>query len=210
MNALTLENIAAAVLADGVASREDRRNCRRAVSVRRQPGNNHRAAAHRGGVGPHTRLISRRRRLNRRVEYSAVRGPSAVSLVCAVVVAALTTLDAQPASTSSPQPPQSDAHTQAASALPPRDRAARRDPPPPPKPRDPRITQLASDADALPPEFAADALIRIAASPRVTDGAWKSGLLTQAFFTSYSVREAYRRSTPQSIPIDTRQGAQLM
>src|SRR4051795_12170898 len=174
MNALTLENIAAAVLADGVASREDRRNCRRAVSVRRQPGNNHRAAAHRGGVGPHTRLISRRRRLNRRVEYSAVRGPSAVSLVCAVVVAALTTLDAQPASTSSPQPPQSDAHTQAASAPPPRDRAAprpqpaappggppplpprarpaRRAPPPPPKPRDPRITQLASDADALPPE----------------------------------------------------------
>ena len=133
-----------------------------------------------------------------------------MSLVCAVVVAALTTLDAQPGSPSSPQSPQSEAQTQSAPALPPRDGAARRDPTPPPRARDPRIAQLASDAEALPPEFAADALIRIAASARVTDNAWKASLLTDAFFKSYSVREAYRRSTPQSIPIDTRQGAQLM
>jgi hypothetical protein len=126
------------------------------------------------------------------------------------VVAALATLDAQPPPVASPSqsPAGSDPQAQARPA-PARDGAGRREPPPP-QPRDSRIVQLASDAETLPPEFAADALIRIAASARVTDNAWKSALLTQAFFKSYSVREAYRRSTPQSIPIDTRQGAQLM
>jgi hypothetical protein len=120
-----------------------------------------------------------------------VRGRLVVYLVCAVALVALTHLRAQ------------------TSPVPPREGAAIREPPPP-RPRDPRIVVLANDAAALPPEFAADALIRIAASARVADNTWKGSLLTDAFFDAYSVGEAYRRSTPQSIPIDTRQGAQLM
>jgi hypothetical protein len=76
--------------------------------------------------------------------------------------------------------------------------------------RDPALQRLATDAASLPPELAADALIRIAASARVTDNAWKRQLLTEAFFQAYSARDAYRRGTPQSIPIDTRQGAELL
>jgi len=72
------------------------------------------------------------------------------------------------------------------------------------------LRALASDAETLPPELAADALIRIAGSARVTEPAWKSGLLTQAFFKAYGAHDAYRRSTPQSIPQDTRQGAALL
>ena len=69
---------------------------------------------------------------------------------------------------------------------------------------------LANDAAALPPELAADAMIRIAASARVTNNAWKRQLLTDAFFKAYAVREAYRRSTTQSLPPETRQGADLL
>jgi hypothetical protein len=72
------------------------------------------------------------------------------------------------------------------------------------------VHALASDAETLPPELAADALIRIAGSARVTENAWKGGLLTQAFFKAYGAHDAYRRSTPQSIPQDTRQGAALL
>jgi hypothetical protein len=90
----------------------------------------------------------------------------------------------------------------------PRDGAGRREPPPA-RQTDARILRLASDALALPPEFAADALIRIAGSARVTDDRFKSALLRDAFFAAYSVREPYRRSTPESIPFDTRQGVQL-
>jgi len=75
--------------------------------------------------------------------------------------------------------------------------------------RDPALEVLAADAVGLPPELAADALIRIAGSPRVTDNTWKRELLTEAFFRAYGAHDAYRRSTPQSIPPDTRQGAQL-
>jgi hypothetical protein len=72
------------------------------------------------------------------------------------------------------------------------------------------LRALATDAAALPPELAADALIRIASSARVTSNSWKRELLTEAFFKAYAVREAYRRSTPQSIPQETRQGAELL
>ena len=82
--------------------------------------------------------------------------------------------------------------------------------PPPQRPRrDPALEMLAGDAAGLPPELAADALIRIAASPRVADITWKRELLTEAFFHAYGARDGYRRSTPQSIPPDTRQGAQI-
>ena len=75
--------------------------------------------------------------------------------------------------------------------------------------RDPAVEILAADAAGLPPELAADALIRIAASPRVADNAWKRELLTEAFFHAYGARDGYRRSTPQAIPPDTRQGARI-
>ena len=49
-----------------------------------------------------------------------------------------------------------------------------------PKPRrDAALELLAADAAGLPPELAADALIRIAASPRVSDNTWKRELLTR-------------------------------
>jgi hypothetical protein len=76
--------------------------------------------------------------------------------------------------------------------------------------RDPALQTLANDAAALPPELAADALIRIASSARVTSNSWKHELLTEAFFKAYAAREAYRRSTPQAIPQETRQGAELL
>jgi len=72
------------------------------------------------------------------------------------------------------------------------------------------LRTLADDASALPPAFAADALIRIASSARVTNNGWKRDLLTQAFFKAYAVREPYRRSTTQSLPPETRQGADLL
>ena len=69
---------------------------------------------------------------------------------------------------------------------------------------------VASSAAGLPPELAADALIRIASSPRVTDREWKRELLTEAFFRAYSAGEPYRRSTPQPVPPDTKEGARLL
>jgi hypothetical protein len=80
---------------------------------------------------------------------------------------------------------------------------------PPPAHRDPALETVAASAAGLPPEFAADALIRIAASPRVTDREWKRELLTEAFFRAYSAREPYRRSTPQAVAPDTKDGARL-
>jgi hypothetical protein len=121
-----------------------------------------------------------------------VRGRLVVCLVLAGIVAALSQVHAQ----------------KRPSAAAPRASDTRNSPPSPL--RDPRIARLADDAAALPPEFAADGLIRIAGSARVADSAWKASLLNEAFFDAYSALDAYRRSTPASIPIDTRQGVQLM
>jgi hypothetical protein len=76
--------------------------------------------------------------------------------------------------------------------------------------RDPGLEALATDAASLPPELAADALIRIASSARVTDRSWKRELLDEAFLKAYGARDQYRRGTPQSIQPDTRQNAQLL
>src|SRR6267143_1834938 len=46
---------------------------------------------------------------------------------------------------------------------------------------DPAIETLAIDAAGVAPEFAADAMIRIASSPRVTDPAWRRELLDEAY-----------------------------
>jgi hypothetical protein len=81
--------------------------------------------------------------------------------------------------------------------------------PAPPAHRDPALEALAGDAAGLPPEIAADALIRIASSPRVTDREWKRELLIEAFVRAYSAREPYRRSTSQPVAPDTKEGARL-
>ncbi len=76
--------------------------------------------------------------------------------------------------------------------------------------RDPSLETLATDAAGLPPELAADALIRIASSARVTDRSWRRELLDEAFIKAYGAADAYRRAAPQTIPLDTRQGTQQL
>ena len=75
---------------------------------------------------------------------------------------------------------------------------------------DPAIETLAIDAAGVAPEFAADAMIRIASSPRVTDPAWRRELLDEAYMRAYAAQEQYRRSSTQAIPPDSRQGAQYL
>ena len=75
-------------------------------------------------------------------------------------------------------------------------------------PHDPRIELLVTDAYAAPPEFAADALLRIAGSARVTDREWKRQLLDEAFLRAYQAPEAYRRTSAR-IPPESRQGAEV-
>jgi hypothetical protein len=72
--------------------------------------------------------------------------------------------------------------------------------------RDPAIESLIEDAAALPPEFNADVLIRIAGNTRVADLDWKRELLEDAFVRAYGAPVAYRR-TSVSVPPDSRQGA---
>ena len=79
-----------------------------------------------------------------------------------------------------------------------------------PSHRDSDLETVAGSAAGLPPELAADALIRIASSPRVTDAAWKRELLSEAFFRAYSAREPYRRATPQPLAPDTKEGARAL
>jgi hypothetical protein len=79
-----------------------------------------------------------------------------------------------------------------------------------PAPRDPILITLADDAAGAPPEFAADALIRIASSSRIVDPEWRRELLNNAFMRAYGAREQYRRGSTQPIPPDTRQGAQQL
>src|SRR3982750_669720 len=75
--------------------------------------------------------------------------------------------------------------------------------------RDAALEAVAATAVSLPPELAADALIRIASSPRVTDRECKSGLLTEAFSRPPSAPEPYRQATAQAIAPDTKDGARL-
>jgi hypothetical protein len=76
--------------------------------------------------------------------------------------------------------------------------------------RDRILQVLADDAGAAAPEFASDALIRIASSSRIVDPVWRRELLDEAFMRAYGVRDSYRRGSTQPIPPDSRQGAQLL
>jgi hypothetical protein len=75
--------------------------------------------------------------------------------------------------------------------------------------RDAEISALVADTDLVPPEFAADALIRLSGSSRITDASWRLELLDQAFQRTYGAQDQYRRSSPPGIPPDSRQGAEL-
>jgi len=77
-----------------------------------------------------------------------------------------------------------------------------------PAAHDPKIEALVTDAYGAPPEFAADILLRIAGSARVSDPEWKQQLVFEAFLRAYAASESYRR-TSSRIPADSRQGAAL-
>jgi len=75
--------------------------------------------------------------------------------------------------------------------------------------RDSVIAALVADTDFVAPDFAADALVRLAGSSRITDPAWRLELLDQAFERTYAMQERYRRWSPPGLPPDSRQGADL-
>lgn len=75
-------------------------------------------------------------------------------------------------------------------------------------PHDSAIESLIADANSAPPEFAADALIRISSLPKV-DHAWRRELLEDAYMRAYGAPEQYRRSTTTQFPVDSRIGAQV-
>jgi len=65
------------------------------------------------------------------------------------------------------------------------------------------------DARAAPPEFAADALLRLAGSERVVDPDWQRELLEEAYLAAYSAPLSYRR-VALTAPPDSRQGAEAI
>lgn len=60
-------------------------------------------------------------------------------------------------------------------------------------PGPPTLVDLADRARSLPAEFAADALLRIADAPQVTDAAWKGALIEDAFRRAGAAQEPYAR-----------------
>src|SRR5262245_58299317 len=75
--------------------------------------------------------------------------------------------------------------------------------------RDPNIESLAFRTSSLPPELAADVLLRLAASPRLTDPAWKRELVDLAWERSFSAREPFRREAANAPP-DSRAAANTL
>jgi hypothetical protein len=71
------------------------------------------------------------------------------------------------------------------------------------------IAELAADAGALPPEFAADALIRIAGSGRIASAARVREMLEDAFMRAYGAHDEYRLGA-HPLPLDSRQGSDLL
>lgn len=70
----------------------------------------------------------------------------------------------------------------------------------------PEIEALADRARSLPPEFAADALIRIAESGKVADRNWKRGLLEDAFTFAAGAQQPYKRRAAVGGGTDARSG----
>src|SRR5581483_10248352 len=59
--------------------------------------------------------------------------------------------------------------------------------------RPPELVALAERAASLPPEFAADGLLRIAGSPKVADPAWKRELIESAFHLAAAAQPPFAR-----------------
>src|SRR5262245_14430397 len=74
--------------------------------------------------------------------------------------------------------------------------------------RDAVLESLVAAARGAPPEFEADALLRIAQSSKVDDD-WRRELLTDAFLRAYGAQESYRRIAFQ-VPRESRQGAEAL
>ena len=70
------------------------------------------------------------------------------------------------------------------------------------------IEFLIAEANSVPPEFSADALIRLSQLPKV-DKAWRREMLNEAYMRAYGAPEQYRLATTRQIPPDSRQGAQV-
>src|SRR6185295_510591 len=75
------------------------------------------------------------------------------------------------------------------------------------RPRELPIDRLIADARAVPAEFSADTLIRLAGFPQI-NAATKIELLDEAFQGAHSARDEYRLSARPEVPDDSRQGAQ--
>jgi len=61
------------------------------------------------------------------------------------------------------------------------------------------LQALADQARALPPEFAADILLKLAASPVASDAKWKRELIEDAFFSAGHAQSPYRKQAPGRI-----------
>jgi hypothetical protein len=85
--------------------------------------------------------------------------------------------------------------------------SARSQPPAPGRslPDSSAVDALVADAAGGPPEFGADLLIRIAASPAITDTARKRELFETAFLRAYGAHESFKRVAPWAL-IDSRTG----
>jgi hypothetical protein len=74
------------------------------------------------------------------------------------------------------------------------------------RPRESPIDTLIADARAVPAEFSADTLIRLAGFPQIST-ATKIELLDEAFLRAHRARDEYRLSARPELPDDSRQGA---
>ncbi|MGA9769536.1 MAG: hypothetical protein WBV94_10880 [Blastocatellia bacterium] len=75
----------------------------------------------------------------------------------------------------------------------------------PPK-RPDELVYFVNNVRSAQPEFAADLLIRLALSDKITDPAWKSEMLEEAFRLAPDVQQPFKRAFKTWNPIDTRAG----
>ena len=73
--------------------------------------------------------------------------------------------------------------------------------------RDATLTSIIAEAAGVPPEFSADALIRVAGSAKVVDRSWKRELLDDAFLRAYAAPVDVRRIS-STVPPESRQFAE--
>jgi hypothetical protein len=73
---------------------------------------------------------------------------------------------------------------------------------------DKAVRDLVAFTALVPPEFAADALIRLSSS--ASSNAQRRELLEDAFMRAYGAQESHRRASTGSVPRDSRQGAEQL